>query len=545
MSRSTTDTILGFLRALVEVTLRQMGLEADPLGNDSNTLRAIPLDSRAVREKYRLNGNVTIYAVCPSCNCTYKPSRDPKSGLHVYPSKCTHIPSPGGLICSTQLLKPSTNNGIKTSSPIKAFVYHSIFDYISGLTSLLSTEEMLDQACDDLLRRSDEPIGNRTPLRNVFDGNFLRTFKGPNSQELFVNRGDEARLAFSLNMDFFNVNGVRAGGSSTSCGVISMACLNLPHDIRNKPENLYIAGIIPGPREPELERTNHYLKPLIDDMLLLWERGVHLSQTAKYPKGRIVRAAIATVVCDLPAARKAAGLASCMHTTMCSVCECKKNEMKNIGNPFRKRDVNILRREAENWLQAKTLAERDSIFNAHGTRWSELWRLPYWDPTQQLVIDPMHCLLEGLVHNHFRNILSLTSNSSAQPIDPAFSYDFQQVPHRDPEVLVDAQDIVSSMNTAQVKEVLQIHRMLVAPVTNDKFGERIHLCSLLARKHKAPLLFVCRSLGLEPTYHGTKLQFASALMEWVSTNTNYFCIYLTHLCSALKIPFTQQYLLAI
>jgi hypothetical protein len=44
-------------------------------------------------------------------------------------------------------------------------------------------------------------------------------------------------------------------------------------------------------------------------------------------------------------------------------------------------------------------------------RYSELWHLLYWDPSQQLVIDLMHCILEGLVQHHTQNLLSLTSES--------------------------------------------------------------------------------------------------------------------------------------
>jgi hypothetical protein len=38
-----------------------------------------------------------------------------------------------------------------------------------------------------------------------------------------------------------------------------------------------------------------------------------------------------------------------------------------------------------------TLADREKIFTKYGTRWSELWRLPYWDPSRQLVVDAMSC----------------------------------------------------------------------------------------------------------------------------------------------------------
>ena len=33
--------------------------------------------------------------------------------------------------------------------------------------------------------------------------------------------------------------------------------------------------------------------------------------------------------------------------------------------------------------------------NATGYKWSELLRLPYWEPSHMLPVDPMHCLFLG------------------------------------------------------------------------------------------------------------------------------------------------------
>ena len=70
-------------------------------------------------------------------------------------------------------------------------------------------------------------------------------------------------------------------------------------------------------------------------------------------------------------------------------------------------DSGLLRQNAERWQDATTIQERNQIFESHGVRWSEFWRLSYWDQTHMLVIDPMHCLLEGIVHYHCRNILKI------------------------------------------------------------------------------------------------------------------------------------------
>ena len=46
--------------------------------------------------------------------------------------------------------------------------------------------------------------------------------------------------------------------------------------MRYKPENMFLAGVIPGPKEPPLTALNHYLKPLVDDLIDFWETGVRI-----------------------------------------------------------------------------------------------------------------------------------------------------------------------------------------------------------------------------------------------------------------------------
>ena len=45
--------------------------------------------------------------------------------------------------------------------------------------------------------------------------------------------------------------------------------------------------------------------------------------------------------------------------------------------------------------RAKEGKERDVFFRMHGVRYSELNRLPYFDPIRMTIIDPMHNILLG------------------------------------------------------------------------------------------------------------------------------------------------------
>ncbi len=41
--------------------------------------------------------------------------------------------------------------------------------------------------------------------------------------------------------------------------------------MRYKPENMFLAGVVPEPHEPPLTALNHYLTPLVDELLTFWE----------------------------------------------------------------------------------------------------------------------------------------------------------------------------------------------------------------------------------------------------------------------------------
>jgi hypothetical protein len=127
---------------------------------------------------------------------------------------------------------------------------------------------------------------------------------------------------FSFNVDFFNVKGNHQCNTTTSCSIISCTCLNLPVDLRYKPENMYLTGIIPGPHEPPGDQLNFFLDPLVNNMMESWGRGVRFSHTATSGQAHITRSAIVCVICDLPAARKTAQLVAATSHFYCSACHC-------------------------------------------------------------------------------------------------------------------------------------------------------------------------------------------------------------------------------
>ncbi|KAJ6547259.1 hypothetical protein B0H19DRAFT_893130, partial [Mycena capillaripes] len=129
--------------------------------------------------------------------------------------------------------------------PIKTYVFASFEEYLARLLADPDIEKMCDKACDDAV--ASETMESVT---NVFNAEFLKNFKGPGEHKVFVERGEGMRLAFAVQLDFFNPNGTRKRGNHDSVGILSAALLNLPLEIRNKPEYMYIS-LIPGPHEPD------------------------------------------------------------------------------------------------------------------------------------------------------------------------------------------------------------------------------------------------------------------------------------------------------
>ncbi|MBW0516063.1 hypothetical protein O181_055778 [Austropuccinia psidii MF-1] len=111
-------------------------------------------------------------------------------------------------------------------------------------------------------------------------------------------------LAFSIYVDGFN-----AHGKSTrldSIGPIMLICLNLPQSEGLKPDNVYVAGIIPGRKEPTALQLNYLLMPLIKELKDLWQ-SYHFSPTSTGPSGSFIGVAILTAIVDVVFIHKLTG----------------------------------------------------------------------------------------------------------------------------------------------------------------------------------------------------------------------------------------------
>ncbi|KAI0363121.1 hypothetical protein BV20DRAFT_958951, partial [Pilatotrama ljubarskyi] len=194
-----------------------------------------------------------------------------------------------------------------------------------------------------------------------------------------------------------------------------MVCLNLPPSERYKRENVYLAGVMPGPKAPSLHQTNHFLDPLVDDLLVLWRYGARLPRTALRPHNRLARCAAVPLISDLGAARKVSGHASHSAAIFCSFCQLKKADINNIDkDTWPCRDCATFRRLAEEWRSAHSTTRREALFKEHGVRYSVLLKLPYWKPTRYVVVETMHNLFLGLFQRHCRSIFGMDIKAASQ-----------------------------------------------------------------------------------------------------------------------------------
>ncbi|EJD33782.1 hypothetical protein AURDEDRAFT_76702, partial [Auricularia subglabra TFB-10046 SS5] len=179
---------------------------------------------------------------------------------------------------------------------------------------------------------------------------------------------------------------------------------------------MHVVGVLPADSEIHAQS---YLVPLVTELIQLWTHGVNVRQTPLSPSGRLVRAALVPVICDMPAGRKIIGFVGHRATRACPYCDCVKGDFKTVGidgdNFVRRTRAEWIQR-AKDWLGAASHPDRERLKKEHGIMWSELLNLPYWDPTQYFVVDGMHNLLLGLIQHHVRAVWGIRDASKKATI---------------------------------------------------------------------------------------------------------------------------------
>lgn len=431
-------------------------------GEDSD----IPSDVRTVLDTIHLHQPTHAYVCCLKCFCTY--AFDPKQPS--YPERCTFQQTPGSPVCDAPLRK-----GV---SPTREFIYNDLRHWIGWMISRPDIAQYLARDPLDAAQAKDP-----TKLQDIWDGEILRTFYYDDHKPFARYIEGELRLIFSFNQDAFNPYGNRVAKKVVQIGGMYMALLNLPPAIRHDMENIFLAGIVPGPSEPSMSQINHVLRPLVDDLLEFWRNGVFYTRACNYPSGVLVRVALVPVVCDLPAACQIAGFGAYNSGHDCLDCYHIRDNMDDVDvQSFVYRDEHAHRELARAWRDAMDDNMQDLLYSQSHIRWSELLRLPYWDPTKFVVIDSMHCFYLGLLHRHCRDIWGMDTQ------------------------YLDGDGITFDQHKkAPTEDEMVAARIVLATGTKTAVGKlRVNVLSEL-----------CKELGLRFGLRRTSKHLLQSLMDWV------------------------------
>lgn len=413
LSQPYTRLLLSGIRLSLEL-LATTCLDGKAVTKVKRIISDIPKDIRRVRETLKLvPPKSTTYACCPKYECFFLYAPDAEG---MWPKLCSNTLSDGS-ICDTPLLMPIPSGSdlsvpIKRR-PIKPYVLFDLKEMIAELLTLEPTASRMRNGTD-----LPELDANST-ITDILQGGLAQNFQGPlkgpkGTWSWFDCRADEIRLLFSLSVDWMNPYG-KGSAVSASVGVIALCCLNLPITERYKPENMILLGLIPGPRDPPIEALNHFIRPIVDDFIILWESGLQLVSKGSSDVGarfEYVRAAVLAVVTDLPASKKLTGNMSYSSNSPCTICGIRKVDLSNLDrSTWPIRTVEQHRKDAFEWLYASNSKRKVLEQSSKGVRFSEIDRLPYWNPILQAVVDIMHNLFLGIIKRHFTVVLGMTTSN--------------------------------------------------------------------------------------------------------------------------------------
>ena len=247
---------------------------------------------------HKINGGLNLgfvrYVVCRKCQNIFK-FKQCGSAIH----KCPYIAFPNHpqsrmrLPCDTLLLKSvGLASGKIIQYPFMTYCYMGLEISLYNLLQRKDIYSLSEQWRNRVVLKDE--------LRDVYDGKIWKDFINYEGVPFL---SQPLSFGLMINVDWFQPYKY----VQYSVGVIYISLLNLPRHERNKPNNIILIGIIPGPHEPSCD-MNSYITPLVDELNLLW----HGKEMTVYgfSSKQIVRCALLSAACDLPAGRKLCGFLS-------------------------------------------------------------------------------------------------------------------------------------------------------------------------------------------------------------------------------------------
>ncbi|KIJ50240.1 hypothetical protein M422DRAFT_44405 [Sphaerobolus stellatus SS14] len=377
VARRTANLILVFMQALVHTSFEKSYPNGDIPLYEQAVLNDFPNDPRSARHALKLEPKLIIFASCPDCHyCHPALPMGPREKEPIYPECCDRVPFPGMAPCGARLVELQSETEASSPKrilrPIRPFPFHDPKEFITSLVCRPGLEKVLD---DYWKRFNQEGVSE---LKDLGDGSIIKGLLDIDMITRFAQVTSEVgHLVFALCVDWFNPYTLRIRWPSVTAGIISLACLNLPGDLRYLPENIFPLGVIPVP-----------------------------------------------VIADYPATRKALGvkISARSDTNFCTFCDVPRTEISEWldvhPSLYPRRTAQEHRQMAFEWRDAVSQTAQVNAFKKNGIRYIELLRLPYWDPTCFTVVDPMHNLFLGLIQTHFRGFLGIKAPTDKDILDP-------------------------------------------------------------------------------------------------------------------------------
>lgn len=247
----------------------------------------------------------TKYVVCTSCQTVrhyadcFRNGQPVDCGFVKYPH---HRMKTKRAPCGNKLFKEVQTKTGKVFYPRSLYCYNSI---INNLKLLVKRPNFIKQ-CNEWRTRETKP----GVYRDVYDGRIWRELV---QDKTFLQ--DPGDLAFILNLDWLQV----FRNTNYGVGVLYLCLNNYPRHLRFKPENMLVVGILPGPGEPNAYQLSNYIKPLVDELLELWNPGI----TVPGEDGNDIkiRGLLMCCACDIPASRKIGGFLGHAAKQGCNKCK--------------------------------------------------------------------------------------------------------------------------------------------------------------------------------------------------------------------------------
>jgi len=239
---------------IVKLLIRQC-LHRGPLHERrQKVLKAFPADIRRIQSKFGLNPTLTT---CPKYPYTHVPQPTQNPYVLSRPTRCQYP----GRYERSRPYNELTTHGVQDEQSIRLsihpFVYQRLPAFVAGLLKRPDMEDIVDRAWE----RVGKWTGDRK-LMNICHGKGPQGIEGVGDNPLSDGPVDEA-LSVRTPVDRFNPYQNKRSSKAASTASTVMDCSNL------LPRGPRYELVVFGPREEHTNKFNDFLRPLLDELLLM------------------------------------------------------------------------------------------------------------------------------------------------------------------------------------------------------------------------------------------------------------------------------------